>query len=132
MFWRKKKKQKYADDPPSYNGKSICKEKGHVYKDFPPYLTYDISGDHSAEVVEVYACGRCGDIQRKVLERVVFANAIATQNGIQKIEKQYEDMLKPAAIVNDMIYDYIFLYKEKEEEPDVPSITIGPPKTLPH
>ena len=91
----------------------------HKYKDFPWYITGNISnyGDRSAfhiEIREPYVCIKCGNRIDKTLWQVDYQGRTSEINKkyrekVNSIYESYKDKIKPNPEVEDMINDMILV-----------------------
>lgn len=100
--------------------KPICQQKGgkHLWRDFPPYLTYHWAGkneDSKIYIKEKYACCYCGEVETKTLESWSYTgwDRADFYKEVERFEKKYKDMLQPVAVVEDMVQDAIMLDRRK-------------------
>lgn len=117
IFSRKKKKEtapaKVEDiivDP--------CKMFGHIYKDFPPYIRYSWGGNDGNGVIKIeeyYVCHRCHNRKKVTLEEWSYSNSNREHffSELEQMKKEYANLLKPQAVVEDMINDMIYVDEQK-------------------
>lgn len=135
-IFRRKKQTEPAPEPI----KTPCELGDHLWKDFPPYLVYNNKDGYEPiiEVVENYVCCLCHKRKSVTLERFTYSRGISNKVFAQKLEEVqtlYKDILRPKAIVEDMIQDHIHLDKLKlkywehlnlpkeDLDDDIPSLT---------
>ena len=109
MFNKKKPKEEIKIKTP-------CELYGHLYKDFPAYMEYGIERDENCyflRVTEPYVCRVCG----KRIDKVLISKQYTKSNGfndiVEKHKEELADILKPQAIVEDMINDAILVDRER-------------------
>lgn len=114
MFnWIKRRRQKSDAPPPLL-------ECSHTWKDFPWYMKAIYNPDRyvqSIDIYEPYICVHCkkrNDVQLFHIDRYV-GNREKGERLIANIAKAYEEHLEDAAIVEDMINDFIYVDREKLE-----------------
>lgn len=119
-FFKKNKKQP-KDDAES-SDLPIC---SHTWKDFPWYVTYQFDppsytsivqrGKLEIRVIEPYVCAHCHKRMDISLTKIEVTNV--NKNEIEKFIKettsQYKGKIRPMAIVEDMIQDFIYVDREK-------------------
>lgn len=114
-IFRKKKQE--TQETPAPIIRSPCEIFGHTWKDFPAYMTmvWDKYGESSITIIEPYVCLCCK--QRKDIPLYHFHRYNMTRNTLadmkQQLEQEYASILKPRAIVEDMINDAIYVDREK-------------------
>ena len=121
-LFRKKKKQ---NELPNENNKKIeieipdpCTVFGHIYRDFPPFLKYSWNGksDYSTiSIQEYYICTRCKNRQTMTLLSRSYKGYDQDYffDQIKELKKEYKEILKPEAIVEDMVNDTIMVDRQK-------------------
>lgn len=110
-FWNRKEKQ----EPTPTTTTPIEITCPHVWKDFDWYLVSSFeNGIMEIGVVEPYVCVLCGERKDKTLaHRKCSGNYEKYQKEIAKYEEVYKGRLKPAAFVEDAIWDTILVDREK-------------------
>ena len=115
MNWFKKKKKL----PPKEEEviRSPCEIFGHTWKDFPPYLEYSYNYGNTCyiKIIESYVCICC----KKRVDEVIGNRTVISYSEakffkeVARMKNEYKELLKPRAIVEDMIHDAIYVDKEK-------------------
>ena len=119
-FFKKNKKQP-KDDAES-SDLPIC---SHTWKDFPWYMAYQfipqsyISADQRGKleisIIEPYICAHCHKRMDISLTEIKVTNV--KENEIEKFVKEtaskYKGKIRPVAIIEDMIQDFIYVDREK-------------------
>lgn len=97
-----------------------CQRKGghHEWRDFPPILDYSWrgqSGDSVISIKEHYVCIYCHKIETKTLLERTYTGYDQDYffDVIKELKKEYKELLKPQAIVADMINDAIMVDRQK-------------------
>ena len=118
MNWFKKKKQQPKQEE-AMTIRSPCEIFGHTWKDFPPYLEYDYkySDICHIKIIESYVCICC---KKRVDEVIGNRTVISYSEGrffkeVTRMKNEYKELLKPRAIVEDMIHDTIYVDRDKLE-----------------
>lgn len=113
MFKKFKKEQQ--EEP--IEVKTPCELFGHNWRDFPAYIVYDYTnGDYQIEIKEPYVCTICHTRNDVVLyEQSGSSNYKDFTKIFGNIKKENEEILKPKAIVNDMVNDAIMVDRLKLE-----------------
>ena len=100
--------------------KPICQRKNgnHMWRDFPPYLTYKWNGPKNQSVISIiekYVCVFCHEIKVKTLEEWTYQYYPQKDffEELESYEKKYKNLLKPRVIVEDMINDAIMVDRQK-------------------
>ena len=120
-FFKKNKKQQPKDDAKP-STLPIC---SHTWKDFPWYMTYEFNppsyqsfdqrGKLKIRIIEPYVCAHCHKRMDISLTEIEVTNV--KENEIEKYVKetisQYKGKIRPMAIVEDMIQDFIYVDREK-------------------
>jgi hypothetical protein len=118
MFWKKKKQEQAQaqahDEIIQELLKPPCQRAGgqHKWRDFPAYIEYD---NYSVSIYEPYVCIYCGERKNVRLEHIVWKGGVKPkelQEEIKRMEEQYKDLIKPGAIVEDMVNDAILVDRE--------------------
>lgn len=118
MFGRKKKQEQERAQAHEELIKELlkppCQRAGgsHKWRDFPAYIEYD---SYSVTIYEPYVCIYCGQRKNVKLEQVSWSGGVKRserQKEIDRMEEQYKDLIKPNAIVEDMVNDAIMVDRE--------------------
>ena len=116
MFWKKKKQEQAQahDEIIQELLKPPCQRAGgqHKWRDFPAYINYD---SYSVSVCEPYVCIYCGERKNVALERVTWNGGVKRgelQREIERMQTEYKDLVRPKAIVEDMVNDAILVDRE--------------------
>lgn len=121
LFNRKKKETEQAcENIIEELSKLPCERKGgkHLYRDFPPYITYEWHGSFEQSYItltEPYVCVYCGKRIDKPLEKRTLTGSTYEEfsNTCKEFKKQYKDIAKPVGVVEDMVEDAIMLDRKK-------------------
>ena len=109
----------------------------HTWQDFPWYITQSFSdGTSEIEIMEPYVCIHCGERMNKTLSyrKSTMTSINDHYKRIRETEEKFSDQLKPQAIVEDMIFDMMYVDREKLEnfkkykegiDKDVPTLQIS-------
>ena len=96
----------------------------HIWKDFPWYMTSVMKDSYADNLVnlettihEPYVCALCKERKDILLLKRSRSNIHRKDIYplLEEFQKECEDNLKPRAIVEDMINDYILVDREKLE-----------------
>lgn len=117
MNWFRKKKQVEPALPPVITKIDPCEAFGHVWQDFSPYMAHcwNEYGISTIKIIEPYVCLRCHkrkDVELQSVGRYNIDNK-SFRNLIGDVYDLYKDIIKPKAIVEDMINDAILVDKDK-------------------
>lgn len=116
MSWFKKKKQPEQEEEIF---RSPCEIFGHTWKDFPPYLEYNYSygGVSHIKIIESYVCMCCKKRVNEVIKHKTITSFSEDKffKEVARIKNEYKELLKPCAIVEDMIHDAIYVDRDKLE-----------------
>lgn len=116
--WRSKKKRvkEIQDEMLSATPPQPPKECQHKYKDFSWYLinSYDGTGYFHCEIVEPYVCVYCKKRINKTLEEYQRHHFSANEaiEFVEKLHEQFPDKIKPKAVVEDEINDFILVDRD--------------------
>lgn len=97
--------------------KPPCQRKGgdHKWRDFPAYLAFHTSPQTVIEIREPYVCIYCGLRNDVNLQTMVWNNRLKKSDfeaELDRVQNEYKDLLKPRAIVEDMVNDAIMVDRE--------------------
>ena len=98
--------------------KSPCEMFGHTWRDFPPVLEFSWSGKaekSTIEIIETYVCTCCHQRQEKKLLSRAYTGYDQDYffDQVREYKKEYKDLIKPEAVVEDMIQDAIMVDRQK-------------------
>ena len=98
--------------------KSPCEIFGHNWRDFPPYLEFSWNGKSQESFItikECYICTCCHKLQEKSLLSRSYKGYSEDHffNQIKEYKEEYKDLLKPEAVVKDMIQDAIMVDRQR-------------------
>ena len=115
-LFRRKKQTDAAPAPITIE--TPCDRDEHLWKDFPPYLHYDnLNVNYPViEIIEPYVCCLCHKRKNVIPEKFQYHHSTSKKEFMQEVEHirdLYKDILKPKAVVEDMVEDHIHLDKLK-------------------
>lgn len=95
-----------------------CEVFGHNWRDFPPFLTYSWQGETGESYIKIheyYVCTCCHKREAKTLLSRTYRGYKQDYffDAIKELKKEYKDILKPEAIVEDMVNDAIMVDRQK-------------------
>ena len=95
-----------------------CEIFGHNWRDFPPFLEYawnGSSGESTIKIKEYYVCTCCHKKETKLLFSRLYKGYDHDYffDQIKELKKEYKEILKPEAIVEDMVNDAIMVDRQK-------------------
>lgn len=100
--------------------KPLCQQKGskgHFYRDFPPYIIWNFDGDNPyIKIKEPYVCCYCHERVDKILQSYSWNHHVKWDQfdkALEQIKKEYKDIIKPIAVVEDMVNDAIMVDRQK-------------------
>ncbi len=118
MFGRKKQKaEETHNELLEELLKPPCQRKGgdHKWRDFPAYLSFHTTPNTVIEIHEPYICIYCGKRRDICLQTMVWSNRLKKSDfeaELDRVRNEYKDILKPRAIVEDMVNDAIMVDRE--------------------
>ena len=89
-----------------------------MWRDFPPYLIFSWNGMKESSTIyikEPYVCTLCHKMELKDLEGRSYRDFTYEEflEQVQYFKKMYKDILKPQAVVMDMVNDAIMVDRQK-------------------
>lgn len=95
-----------------------CEVFGHNWRDFPPFLTYSWQGETGESYIKIheyYVCTCCHKRETKTLLSRTYRgyNQDYFFGAIKELKKEYKELLKPEAVVEDMVNDAIMVDRQK-------------------
>ena len=114
----KELEEKIAREEVKVEMKSPCEVFGHNWRDFPPFLEYSWQGkigDSTIQIKEYYVCTCCHKKETKILlsRRYSGYDQDYFFDQVKELKKEYKEILKPEAIVEDMVNDTIMVDRQK-------------------
>lgn len=113
MFKRFKKEQQ--EEP--IEVKTPCELFGHNWRDFPAYIEYEYHNNwFEIKIIEPYVCTICHTRDNIVLlKQEEYGSRKVFDRVLKEIEEENKTIIKPRAVVNDMVNDAIRVDRLKLE-----------------
>lgn len=114
----KELEEKLAREEVKVEIKPPCEVFGHNWRDFPPFLVFAWRGKNNESTIQIkeyYVCTCCHKKETKLLLSRTYQGYDQDYfySQINELKEEYKEILKPEAIVEDMVNDAIMVDRQK-------------------